>query len=242
MSETDKIETAPSLVIKANDSFLPIDFQRRDIQVALNDAEYLRERLGEDNDRVIQGLSDLKGDECDKIMFYYQLLSGRALNMDDFSNIGFFFRDVGGVCDTLMPHEIGFNAKIYRIEGDESQVYAQDYHFNTERGLLREGEPDNKELRKRILGVFNTSYCNVKKALVREFEEELGVEFEIEEGGGIFTARQKEVKYADPVYVIKGFDSHCSTYAQATVQKYRLVPDFLKILRLLKGEPVTSGS
>ena len=236
MVTVTKAGTAPVLVCEVEDSLIPVDFQRKDFAAAIKDIELLRRRLGGDAGKVVPALSGFDGSDFDRVMTYYQLLSGNGMGFDDFSNMGFLFRDGSGICDELLPHEIGINAKFYQ-PCDEVCVSAHDSYFDVERSKLKDGSPSKDVLRARILKLFDTSYRNIKRALILACEEQLGVDYEIEEQDGVLTARQRVSEYADPVYVLRKIDSYSSNGAGITVQRYKCAVEMERLMGLLKGEP-----
>ena len=236
-------ETLPIIAVQAKNTFLPVSFQTRSVIRALNDTDYMRGRLAEKADSIVPKMARFEGIDWDRIMLYITLLAGKPLDIDDFNNMGLFFRNAGTICDDIIPHECdGFNADFYE-PWEEAVVSAHDPHFDEERGKLGEGNPNKDELRGRILELFDASYLKVKKALTKALEADLGVRFDIDEQNGIYTARQRVPKYPDPIYALRETGPYRSTAAQVRVQRYTCcIENSAGVMRMLRGGPATAAA
>ena len=229
------MDERPVLAAETEKSFFPLVFYRRNLETAVVDTKYLQGRMPQEEARKVIGhLRKVKPEtDWDRIMQYAFALTGYAPSgkgeSQDFEDMGFIFRNCGGLCLSIGSEERGLRGNFYEKIGNPVTITARDDYFYANRARLR-GVPD---FRKAVLDLFNTSYSKVWQALLKEFEKELKVEFVLEEKDGVMIARQKIPKYANPVFILQGTCNDTSSSASANVQRYET--PVVKLLGALAG-------
>lgn len=263
-------DAGPMLMAKVDDFFAPLDFSYRALSEAVRDPDYLRKRLPDDAERVLAELekpSDFGEDgpgfewerQWESIMQFAHGFNGFSGLDDDFSDMGYIFRNFGGLGDSIdmngervckrklgeseayvpadregNPVPEGEEHPLITIEGDSGYYHREMKNMAEMAGGLRWSQ------RGCIIIHFEESYLDVRMELFKALEKELGVRFEVErEDVSIrsIVATQMIHRYADPIYVMAGrMVSESSTGASITLQRYNMNPGLSGLLEVFRPD------
>ncbi|MBI2659823.1 hypothetical protein HYX07_01550 [Candidatus Woesearchaeota archaeon] len=199
--------------------FIPIDFERRNLEGLLADISLLKKILRPEDAALIVPALEASGDrtDLDRITLIARCF-GITENFYDISNMGFLFRTIGEYCQIPVP-AAGHTFKTETYRPNEGHLVVQasaSDHFNEGRDRLREASPNSQQ---DVLAFFNSSHALARRRLYERIREDLGVEFDVTEVDGILRAQQRVPQFAHPVYALRRLEGN-SAIAQMQVQRY----------------------
>jgi len=236
--------TSPGIAIKTGTLLIPFSFATRTLESALTDLDYLRDRIPFPNlrDAAIAAVASVGDNDWERICRYADAL-GIQYGNSDFGSMGFLFREIGGICDSV-PQEgdPSYMQDFYTPEEGRNVIVTGNdggYFWKSRRALG--GEQSLEEFRAKILVLFNTSRMLARKCLYEQLSIDLGVNVEIEETDGSLVARQIVPDNPDPFYALVNFESDSTGSIRAGFVRYRLSPEYRDAMQILHGHSPCSS-
>lgn len=219
------MDTKPLLVQGTGKSYFPVELSWRNLEAAISDDAHLTATIGEDDTRRVMEHLATKTDlsDFDRIIQYAVIVLGHRPGsmgegpLGDFYTMDYLFTQMTNLSQGIVPEEKGYRRSLYKKSGKPIVIRGMDDYFYDERDNLQEGE----HFREQVLGLFNTSYQKVWRALFQELNTEVGVEFDITESeGGVLVASQQRPEFATSVYAVENYGKFSSEEIVMTLQKY----------------------